>query len=299
MVGNRRTRWATTFYRSIDLSPVDVYVKPELGIGWIPSSSPTINRLRNIVPAGAVVVPCVDEVELLMAVSSGRVALTVIEAAGGSNAAALLALRRLREEFPRHPVVAWCDVRAITPHDLLAIARAGVQDLIRHDLDELRHVFVRIVASATQRAISYRILEEISDVVQQRLHPLLEYVLEHSHEHLDRDGVAAVFGLSRRTLQNRLTEARLPPLRPFLTWCRLLVATALLDEPGHTLDSVAAQLDFHDGANLGVALRRYTGTNITQLRARGAFTEAVRAFRHAVVANPSYEASLPQSSSAD
>lgn len=243
--------------------------------------------------------PCADDVELLVAVSSGRVALTVVEAGGGSNAAALLALRRLREGFPKHPVIAWCDVRAIESHELLEIARAGVQDLIRHDLDELRHVFARIVASATQRAISYRILEELGDVVPHRLHPLLSYVLEHSDEHLDRNGVAAVFGLSRRTLQNRLTDARLPPLRPFLTWCRLLVAAALLEEPGHTLDSVAAQLDFYDGANLAVTLRRYTGANITRLRARGAFTESMRAFREVVDSIPAHEASLPQSSSTD
>ena len=270
-----------------------------LGIGWIPSSSPTIDRLRNIVPAGAVVVPCADDVELLIAVTSGRVALTVVEAGGGSNAGALLALRRLREDFPKHPVVAWCDVRTIESHELLAIARAGVQDLVRQDFDELRHVFARIVASATQRAISFRILDELTDVVPMRLHPLLSYVLEHSDERLDRDGVAAVFGLSRRTLQNRLTEARLPALRPFLTWCRLLVAAALLDEPGHTLDSVAAQLDFHDGGNLGTALRRYTSINITQLRARGAFREALHAFREAVQRSAHIDASLPQSSQAD
>lgn len=272
---------------------------PELGIGWIPSSSPTIDRLRNIVPIGAVVVPCADEVELLIAVSSGRVALTVVEAGGGSNAPALLALRRLREGFPQHPVIAWCDVRSIETQDLLEIARAGVQDLVRQDFDELRHVFARIVASATQRVISHRIVDALADVVPQRLHPLLSYVLEHSDEHLDRDGVAAVFGLSRRTLQNRLTEARLPPLRPFLTWCRILVAAGLLDEPGHTLDSVAAQLDFHEAANLRMTLRRYTGTNITHLRARGAFVQALRAFREEIDRSPYVDASLPQSSQAD
>lgn len=271
----------------------------ELGIGWIPSSSPTIDRLRNIVPVGAVVVPCADEVELLIAVSSGRVALTVVEAGGGSNAPALLALRRLREGFPKHPVIAWCDVRTIGSQDLLEIARAGVQDLVRQDLDELRHVFAGVVASATQRVISYRIVEALADVVPKRLHPLLSYVLEHSGEHLDRDGVAAVFGLSRRTLQNRLTEARLPPMRPFLTWCRLLVAAALLDEPGHTLESVAAQLDFHEAGNLRMTLRRYTGTTLTHLRSRGAFVQALQAFREEIDRGPYVDASLPQSSPAD
>ncbi len=270
-----------------------------LGIGWIPSSSATIGRLRNIVPKGAVVVPCADDVELLMAVSSGRVTLTVIEASGASNPVALLALRRLREGFPNHPVVAWCDVRTIQSHELLEIARAGVQDLVRHDLDELRHVFARIMASATQRAISFRILEALSDLVPPRLMPVFAYALEHSGQHLDRDGVAAVFGLSRRMLQYRLTEAQLPPLRPFLTWCRLMVAAALLEEPGHTLDSVASQLDFHDGANLAVALKRYTGTNISTMRAQGALTSALRAFRESVERGANETSSLPQSSSAD
>ena len=62
---------------------------------------------------------------------------------------------------------------------------------------------------------------------------------------------------------------------------------------------MAAQLDFYDGANLGVALRRYTGTNITALRARGAFKETVRAFRDVVDRNSYEDASLPQSSLAD
>ena len=135
-------------------------------------------------------------------------ALAVVEAGGGSNAGALITLRRLREDSPKHP-------------------------------------------------------HELTDVVPMRLHPLLSYVFEHSDERLDRGGVAAVFGLSRHTLQNRLTEARLPALRPFLTWCRLLVA------------------------------------DITQLRARGAFREALQTFREAVQRSAYIEASLPRSSQAD
>ncbi len=252
----------------------------EPGIGWVPATSATIVRLRNIVPKGTVVVPCADGAELLEAVTVGRIGLTVIEAGTGSNAVALLALRRVREAFPEHPVIAWCDVRTIETSTLLEIARAGVQELIRHDFDELRHVFTRIASAARRRAVSGRISAMIGGRVPATLRPVLLYALEHADEVLDRDAIAAAFGVSRRTLHNRLVAARLPTTRPFLNWCRLLVASALLEQPGHTLDSVAGQLDFSSGENLGKALRRYTGMGIMQLREHGVLREAVTVFRN-------------------
>jgi len=108
---------------------------------------------------------------------------------------------------------------------------------------------------------------------------MLEHGLEHAGEHIDRDEFAAVFGMTRRTLHNRFLRAGLPSPRPFLTWCRLLVASALLEQPGHTLDSVAGVLDFPDGGSLGQYLRRYTGSNVTQLRDRGILHTTIGALR--------------------
>jgi AraC-like DNA-binding protein len=185
---------------------------------------------------------------------------------------------------------------------LLDVARSVVQDIVRRDLDELRHAFTRILASATQRAVSVQIAAALKDIVPRSLMPVLEYALERANQHLERHAVAAVFGVSRRTLHDRLIDNGLPPTREFLTWCRLMVASALLDQPGHTLDSVAGQLDFSDGGVLGTAIRRYTGAGIVKLRDGGALDATISAFRASVESGTLVDLvpnSLPVPSSAD
>ena len=89
-----------------------------------------------------------------------------------------------------------------------------------------------------------------------------------------------------------------------LTWCRVLVASALLEQPGHTLDSIAGQLDFPDGGALGKTLRRYTGFGITELRKRVALPMTITAFRETVreireAQQSAFDTPTPVASSAD
>ena len=255
---------------------------PESGIAWVPASSSTVARLRAIAPPRTVVLPFADEVELLQGLTRGGIALTVVEAGGSTHELAVRTLRRVHEDFPQHPLIAWCDLNRMKSHQVLDVAKSGAQDIVRRDLDELRHAFTRILATATQRAVSVQIAIELHDLVPRSLMPVLEYALERANQHLERNAVAAVFGVSRRTLHGRLIDNRLPPTREFLTWCRLMVASALLDQPGHTLDSVAGQLDYGDGGVLGNSLRRYTGSGINKLRDGGVLDATMAAFRATV-----------------
>ncbi|HEY0931338.1 MAG TPA: helix-turn-helix domain-containing protein [Gemmatimonas sp.] len=223
--------------------------------------------------------PFDDVPTLLAAVASGSVSLTVAEAGGPHHTAGVRAVLQLREAFPAHALVAWCDLRRIDTAQLLELARAGIQDIVREEQDELPHIFSRILATARQRSVASQIVTMLEDLVPRRIRPMLEHGLEHAGEHIDRDEFAAVFGMTRRTLHNRFLRAGLPSPRPFLTWCRLLVASALLEQPGHTLDSVAGVLDFPDGGSLGQYLRRYTGRNVTQLRDGGILRTTVDALR--------------------
>lgn len=274
---------------------------PERAIAWVPASSPTIARLRGIAPTGTSVVPFQDELALLNALSRGEVAVTVVEAGGSDHELAVRALRRVHDAFPDQPLIAWCDIRRITSQQLIDVARAGVQDIVRTDFDEIRHAFARIMASATQRAIGARISAALADLLPVSLRPVLEYALERADEQLERDAVAAVFGVSRRTLHDRLVAGGLPPTRSFLTWTRLLVAAALLDQPGHTLDSASGQLDFGDGTTLGNMFRRYTGHGVSHHRPGGVLDASIAALRSSIAASLRDRAlsSLPEPSSAD
>jgi AraC-like DNA-binding protein len=276
-------------------------------IAWVPSRSATITRLREIVPRHATVVAFGDAGDLVAAIADGRVTLTIVEAGGAHQELALQVLRRVHDAFPRHPLVAWCNLKTIATQELLDIARTGVQEIVRQDLDELRHAFTRIMALATQRAVSAGVAEALHDVTPVRLRDVVLYALERANEQIDRDAFAAVFGVSRRTIHARLIDAGLPPTREFLTWCRILVACALLDQPGRTLESVAGQLDLPGGGHvLRTTLRRYLGSGINRLRDEGVLESAMMAFRATIVApedrsfyRPPKPTSLPEPSSAD
>lgn len=255
---------------------------PELAIAWVPGDTPALTRFRGLAPKHYTTSAFTDEFALITAIARGEVAVTIVEAGGFDHQRAVRTARRIRDAFPQHPLIAWCDLGRISTRELLDLANAGVQDVLRSDLDELRAVVSSALATATQRAAAARISKALHGVVPRTLRPVFEYALEHAHEHLDRETVAAGFGVSLRTLHGRLMASGLPSTRQFLTWCRLLVASALLEQPGQTLDSVAGLLDFHEGGPLGNAFRRYTGVGVSRLRQGNIFDATVAAFRAAV-----------------
>lgn len=251
-------------------------------IGLLSTSTDAVSRLQAAARDRVVIAPSEHVEQLAAAIAGGRVTLSVIELHGSRAVEMCRAIRQLQEVFPKHPVVAWADMRGLPTSLLLEVAALRVVDLIRGDADYLPLALSRAVGAAMQRTVSKNIIEAIGDLVPQQLQPVFEYVIEHVNDHLDRDQLAATFGISRRTLHNRLVDAGLPPTRAFLTWCRLFVAVALLEQPGHTLDSVAGQLDFNDGGVLANLVRRYVGAGIAELRQQGALNAAAQAFRSQV-----------------
>ena len=278
MVGNE------FFSRGAEPLPRVLRVHAAFSIGLLSSATDAAARLSAAARDRAVVVPCSSVEELTAAITVGTVALTVVELRGNRAADMCRAIRQLQTLFPEQPVVAWTDLRDLPTATLLEMAALRVADVIRGDEEYLPMALSRAIGAALQRTVSRRIAQAVGDCFPRRLVPVFEYVLEHVNDQLDRDQLAAVFGISRRTLHNRLTEAGLPPTRAFLTWCKLFVAVALLEQPGYTLDSVAGQLDYSDGSVLANLLRRYVGTGISGLRPHGALAVAARVFREQVEA---------------
>jgi len=277
------------------------------GVACIPASPLLLARLRDAVGQPDRVRHFPDAASALPHIISGSIDATVVAVFAGEIDQALNTIRLLRETVPTHAVLAWCELRALSTRQLLDIAQSGVAELVLRDVDDMRHVLARVLTSATQRSVVQRIEAKFSAMVPHALQPLFRYALEHAHEPLTVDGVAATFGVTRRTLRNRLVDHSMPRPRHFLTWCRLLVAAALLDERGRSLDSVAEQLDFSSGAGLGMMLRRYAGSGITSLRDHHVSSVVEAAFRNAssfaapplLTASIAPLASLPLHSSTD
>jgi AraC-like DNA-binding protein len=170
----------------------------------------------------------------------------------------------------------------VNPEDLLRVARAGVHAVL---FEEDRR-FPLLVRSALTAAVTRhrgdRVWGAIAPDTPPRVRPLVAYGLKNSHQHLSVDVAARALGLHRKTLAERCAVAGAPPPQQVLGWCRLLAAAILLEEDGRAVDHVAFELGFASGAAFRNMLKRYTGLNPGELRARGTVTELARQFRTAM-----------------
>lgn len=247
-------------------------------VACIPESVLLQARLRDALGAPGRVVSFPDTAAALPAILRGEIRCTVIAVEPQSFVRAVETIRVLRHATPSHAVVAWVEMKAFSARQLLDIAQAGVAELVLRDVDDLRHVLARILSSATLRTHVVQIDQRLSSTIPVPVRALFRFALEQAHQNVDIVQVAAAFGITRQTLRNRLVQHGLPLPRTFVTWCRLLVAASMLDESGHTLDSVGWQLDYSSGQHLGVVLRRYVGSGIAELRDAGVFASVESAF---------------------
>jgi AraC-like DNA-binding protein len=253
-----------------------------LRVACIPGTPLLQARLRDAVGSPGAVSAFPDASAALPSILRGEIRCTVVAVDTENVASALAMLRVLQQLVPSHAVVAWCDRRALTTRQLLDIAQAGVAELVLRDVDDIRHVLGRILSAAAQRSHSLDIEARLGPHVAAAIRPVFRFMLEHANQAMDVDRVAAAFGITRQTLRNRLLQHRMPLPRTFMTWCRLLVAGSLLQESGHTLDSVAWQLDFNSGHHLGTVLRRYAGAGVVEMRSAGVSSAVEAAFRAAL-----------------
>jgi AraC-like DNA-binding protein len=190
-------------------------------------------------------------------------------------------------------------MRSLSSRQLLDIAEFSIADLSFRGITDSRHALAQLLSSALQRAKARQLDSRLSALLPDSIRPIFVMGLERASEPLDVERAAAAFGVTRRTLRNRLVFHGLPRPQTFLVWCRLLVAATLLDERGRTLDSVALQLNFSTGQNLGAALRRYVGATITLLRQGDVGPTVEAEFRRIVVRGRARAAAARQSRQAD
>jgi AraC-like DNA-binding protein len=166
--------------------------------------------------------------------------------------------------------------------DLLALARSGVHSLLFDEERRLPLVVRRTLLEAATRCRNHRLWDEVAPTTPSRVRPLVAYGLRHAHEPLTVDSVARALGLHRKTLAERCQLSRSLPPQLMLGWCRMMAAAVLLEDRGRLVDHVALELDFASGTAFRNMLKRYTGLNPGELRARGPLAEMTRQFRRAI-----------------
>jgi AraC-like DNA-binding protein len=190
----------------------------------------------------------------------------------------------LRTGMPSVPVIAYVADDRTASGDILAMARAGVHDLVRSGFDDVGFALGTALASATASCATTAARDELERIIAPDAWPFVSYCLTRAHGPVSIHAAAAALGLDRRTLVRRLERAGLPQPRRIAGWCRVIAAARLLDEPIYTLEQAALRLEFPSGTALRNMLLRYTGLRPREIRENGGMRCVLHLFKRELAA---------------
>jgi AraC-like DNA-binding protein len=196
--------------------------------------------------------------------------------AAGHPAAGLA--RQVTTLFPSIPVIGYCSGRSEDSQEIIALASAGVHELIYKQHDDEALLLQTILLRAEQQCAGDLVLHHLGKRLPRRLHPLVEYCLTNPEESHEVRDVARALGVDRKTLVNHCKAEGYPPPSVVIGWCLLLLSAAILAAPGVAADRVALQLNYPSATSLRNMLKRYTGLRPAELRTPTALTELCARF---------------------
>lgn len=219
--------------------------------------------------------------ELMTHLRSGPISLVILECRDRDGRSTVGAVEAIRTGYPSIPLVAYMCLSQAASSEILAMAHAGIHELIIQGFDDVGVALRAAAESAVRRCASTRVLNALEGDLPTNVVPFVQFCLERSQVSPTVDEAARYLGVHRKTLVYRLARAKLPPPRAMISWCRLFLAATLLEDPHRSVAEVALALDFASTAALRGMLRRYTGLRPAQLRERGGLDALVIAFRDA------------------
>ena len=226
-------------------------------------------RVRGALTGRADVRFCDLRGELLSLATVSHASAILVEPRDRAGEDVSATVAAVRAGMPSVPVIAYIADENASSGDILALARAGVHDLVRAGFDDVGLALGAVLASATAACATEAIRVELESLVAPDAWAFVSYCLTRAHAPISIGTAAAALGLDRRTLVRRLERAALPSPSRIAGWCRVITATRLLDQPIYTLEQAALRLEFPSGTALRNMLVRYTGLGPREIRENG------------------------------
>lgn len=236
-------------------------------------------RVRGALAGRADVHFCELRADLLPLAATQRASAIIAEPRDRDGDDVSAAIASIRTGMPSVPVIAYIADEHATSGDILAMARAGVHDLVRAGFDDVGFALGAALASASASCATSAARDELEELVTADAWPFVSYCLTRAHGPISVGAAADALGLDRRTLVRRLERAGLPSPRRIAGWCRVVAAARLLDEPIYTLEQAALRLEFPSGTALRNMLMRYTGLKPREIRENGGVHCVMHLFR--------------------
>jgi AraC-like DNA-binding protein len=225
---------------------------------------------------------CDARAELVPLAATTRASAVIAEPRDRCGEDVSAVVEALRTSLPSVPVIAYIADGQASSGDILAMARAGVHDLVRIGFDDVGFALGAALASATASCATETARTELESLVPSDAWPFVSYCLTRANAPISVRSAADVLGLDRRTLVRRLERVGMPQPRRIAGWCRVIAAVRLLDEPIYTLEQAALRLDFPSGTALRNMLLRYTGLRPREIRENGGVRCVIHLFKREI-----------------
>ncbi|MGQ0537484.1 MAG: helix-turn-helix domain-containing protein [Gemmatimonadaceae bacterium] len=247
-------------------------------------SPPAKARLLEALGDRAYVRACDRALEVSELVRSGLASMVVLDLRDRLGETTLPLVRELRKVFPSVPVVLYCSLRPENARHILEFARAGVNDLVLCDVDDVRATLRNALARAEDHCTANFVMDQLGRGPSQPMLNVIRTCLERGRRALTVGELAGELGVTRKTLSDWTRQAGFPPPKAVISWCRLMMCARLLEDPGRTIEQVAMLADFPSSTSLRNMLRRYTGLRPVEIRENGGLRCVLHAFKRAVAA---------------
>lgn len=187
-------------------------------------------------------------------------------------------LREILQSFPSATVIAGLDSSPTHYRDLWLLGEWGVAEILQTDEDTSTHAVRRRLLSARAQPLRRLLTHDDSVHLTGRARAIMDAAVETVLVGgLPRD-LARSLGFSPSTLLRWCERSQLPNPRRLILWMRVLFASALLDDPGHTVFSVGVACGYSGDQALRRAIRAVLPMTPSELREAGAFETSSRAF---------------------
>src|SRR4051812_21250620 len=130
-------------------------------------------------------------------------------------------VRQIAMQWPRIPILAYCDSPARCATSIRALTAAGVHEFVLAGVTDQGALFRNVLTAARRGCAAEWVMSRLSPQVPARLRRMVEAILSKPERVATVPALAAELGVHRKTLFNWCDRAKFLPPAELLAWARL------------------------------------------------------------------------------